>query len=415
MPVFADPKVGLVQAPQDHRDGDRSVMHYAMNGEYAGFFDIGMVERNEKNAIIVHGTMCLMRRAALDAAGNWSSDTICEDTDLGLTMLELGWKTHYTNRRYGFGLLPDTFGAFKKQRHRWAYGGSQIIKKHWRRFLPARLGPQPRAEARLPARLADLARRGSAWRRGRDPEPALGAGRRLRRHRDSRQDPDDPDPCRLRGVGRCISRVLYRLRVAIPKKQTFGAVFAAMSLQLTVARAVADGLIKDHLPFSRTAKGDRNRKPLQFHGFWEADPRSLLIIGAIMLVATNTKQIREIYIFAFVLRGAEPAVPVGRGAGAARRPPRQRLRVLDRSARPSWSTALRLQPAIATQAPATIANAIAEVQQASAPVEKQPERCSSASHTMKKKWTATCGPFCFLTRQLQLTQAGSAFSTSRTQ
>jgi len=36
-------------------------------------------------------------------------------------------------------------------------------------------------------------------------------------------------------------------------------------------------------------------------------------------------------------------------------------------------TALRLQPAIATQAPATIANAIAEVQQASAPVDKQPE------------------------------------------
>ena len=66
-------------------------MHHAMNGEYAGFFDIGMVQRNEDNAIIVHGTMCLIRRAALDAAGGWSSDTICEDTDLGLTILELGW------------------------------------------------------------------------------------------------------------------------------------------------------------------------------------------------------------------------------------------------------------------------------------------------------------------------------------
>ena len=47
VPVFADPRVGLVQAPQDHRDGDRSLMHYIMNGEYAGFFDIGMVQRNE--------------------------------------------------------------------------------------------------------------------------------------------------------------------------------------------------------------------------------------------------------------------------------------------------------------------------------------------------------------------------------
>jgi hypothetical protein len=51
VPAFADPNVGLVQAPQDHRDGDRSLMHDAMNGEYAGFFDIGMVQRNEANAI----------------------------------------------------------------------------------------------------------------------------------------------------------------------------------------------------------------------------------------------------------------------------------------------------------------------------------------------------------------------------
>ncbi|MDB5639191.1 MAG: glycosyl transferase family 2, partial [Bradyrhizobium sp.] len=71
VPVFADPRVGLVQAPQDHRDGDRSLMHYVMNGEYAGFFDIGMVQRNEANAIIVHGTMCLIRRAAMDMAGGW--------------------------------------------------------------------------------------------------------------------------------------------------------------------------------------------------------------------------------------------------------------------------------------------------------------------------------------------------------
>src|SRR5499427_10870224 len=95
-----------------------------------------MAQRNEENAIIVHGTMCLIRRAALEAAGGWSSDTICEDTDLGLAIVEQGWLTHYTRRRYGHGLLPDTFEAYKKQRHRWAYGGLQIIRKHWRRFLP---------------------------------------------------------------------------------------------------------------------------------------------------------------------------------------------------------------------------------------------------------------------------------------
>src|SRR5262247_3114921 len=131
VPFFRDPTVGLVQAPQDHRDGERSVMHHAMNGEYAGFFDIGMVQRNEANAIIVHGTMCLLRRAALLSAGGWSSDTIVEDSDLGLLVLEQGWQIHYTNRRYGHGLLPDTFDAYKRQHHRWAYGGLQILRKHW--------------------------------------------------------------------------------------------------------------------------------------------------------------------------------------------------------------------------------------------------------------------------------------------
>ena len=151
VPVFADPRVGLVQAPQEHRDGDRSLMHYIMNGEYAGFFDIGMVQRNECNAIIVHGTMCLIRRSAMDMAGGWSSDTICEDTDLGLTIQQQGWLTHYTNVRYGEGLLPDTYEAFKKQRHRWAYGGFQIVKKHWRRFMPgaSRLTPDQRREFSL--------------------------------------------------------------------------------------------------------------------------------------------------------------------------------------------------------------------------------------------------------------------------
>ena len=193
-PLFADPRVGLVQAPQDHRDATRSAMHLAMNGEYAGFFDIGMVQRNEHNAIVTHGTMCLMRRSALIAAGNWSSDTICEDTDLGLTILELGWTAHYTNRRYGHGLLPDSYQAYKRQRDRWAYGGFQIMKKHWRRFLPGAKPAHARPEARVPARLDVVARRGERRRAGCDPQPDLGAVRRHPRHRHPGQGADHPDP-----------------------------------------------------------------------------------------------------------------------------------------------------------------------------------------------------------------------------
>ena len=191
-------------------------MHHAMNGEYAGFFDIGMVQRNEVNAIIVHGTMCLIRRAALEAAGGWSSDTICEDTDLGLTLLEAGWRAHYTNRRYGHGLLPDSFEAYKKQRHRWAYGGFQILKKHWRRFLPRREPADARPEARIRARLAQLAGRRKPRRRGRDAQYHLGAGRRLPRHRGARPDSDHADHRQLRRLAAAFRDALPPARAQRP-------------------------------------------------------------------------------------------------------------------------------------------------------------------------------------------------------
>jgi hypothetical protein len=93
---------------------------------------------------------------------------------------------------------------------------------------------------------------------------------------------------------------LYRLRVPIAGRQTFGAVLAAMSVQWTVARAVGDGLIKEHLPFARTAKGGR-RRPRDYQASWETIFGGLLILGAIVLVATNVREVREINIFAAVL------------------------------------------------------------------------------------------------------------------
>jgi exo-beta-1,3-glucanase (GH17 family)/cellulose synthase/poly-beta-1,6-N-acetylglucosamine synthase-like glycosyltransferase len=299
VPLFRDPTVGLVQAPQDHRDGERSLMHHAMNGEYAGFFDIGMVQRNEYNAIIVHGTMCLVRRAALEAAGNWSSDTICEDTDLGLTLLELGWRAHYTNKRYGHGLLPDSFEAYKKQRHRWAYGGFQIVKKHWRRFLPgaSRLNGDQKREFAL------------GWLNWLGAE-TLGVAVAVL---NIIWVPfvaflDIAVPDRILTVPIVASFVvsllhfvtLYRLRVHDGAGRMAGAVVAAMSVQWTVARAVGFGLIRDHLPFVRTSKGGLRRSS-DFHAFWEAVLAGLLVLGAAVLYATNYKEVREINIFAVVL------------------------------------------------------------------------------------------------------------------
>jgi hypothetical protein len=80
-----------------------------------------------------------------------------------------------------------------------------------------------------------------------------------------------------------------------------GAMVAAMSVQWTVSRAVANGLITEHLPFARTSKGGLSRMSIEFQAFWEAVIGTLLLIGAAVLVFTNSKEVREIYIFAGVL------------------------------------------------------------------------------------------------------------------
>ena len=136
VPYFENPKVGHVQAPQDHREWEHDLFKEMINWEYAGFFDIGMVYRNEANAIIQHGTMTLIRKETLEKAGRWGEWCIVEDAELGLRFMKEGYESVYVPDRLGHGLVPDSFMAYKKQRFRWAYGAVQILKAHWRSLAP---------------------------------------------------------------------------------------------------------------------------------------------------------------------------------------------------------------------------------------------------------------------------------------
>ncbi|MNZ58505.1 Cellulose synthase catalytic subunit [UDP-forming] [compost metagenome] len=131
VPHFADPKIAVVQSPQDYRDGEESAFKKLCYAEYKGFFHIGMVTRNDRDAIIQHGTMTMIRRSVMDEL-QWADWTICEDAELGLRVFEKGYSAAYSHQSYGRGLMPDTFIDYKKQRFRWAYGAIQIMKGHAR-------------------------------------------------------------------------------------------------------------------------------------------------------------------------------------------------------------------------------------------------------------------------------------------
>lgn len=131
VPHFSNPKMAIVQAPQDYRDGDQSLFKKLCYAEYKGFFHIGMVTRNDRDAIIQHGTMTMIRRSVMDRL-RWAEWTITEDAELGLRAFEEGLSAAYVSDSYGKGVMPDRFIDYKKQRFRWAYGSMQIMKGHFK-------------------------------------------------------------------------------------------------------------------------------------------------------------------------------------------------------------------------------------------------------------------------------------------
>jgi hypothetical protein len=91
------------------------------------------------------------------------------------------------------------------------------------------------------------------------------------------------------------------MRVKITPSAMMGSLFAAMSVQWTIARAVASGLLKDSLPFVVTAKGGAARRTSDFPAFWEAVIGALLFASAGLIYWTNWERVQEIYFFAGVL------------------------------------------------------------------------------------------------------------------
>lgn len=262
VPYFDNPQVGFVQAPQDHRDWEHDRFTEWANWEYSGFFNIGMVHRNERDAIIQHGTMTLIRKAAIDESGPWAEWCICEDSELGLRVMEEGYQAVYVNHAFGKGVAPDTFGAYKGQRFRWAYGAVQILKRYWSWMLPTALGGSGRLQ---PAQkfhfitgwlpwFADalhlvFSLAAMVWSLGLLllPQffefplavflfPTLGMFAFKIMH----------------------SFVLYSARVPCTLRQRLGAAVAGMGLTHAIARAIFAGLFTKGRAFLRTPKGENS-------------------------------------------------------------------------------------------------------------------------------------------------------------
>lgn len=252
---FSNPKIAIVQAPQDYRDDDQNAFKAMCYAEYSGFFFTGMVTRNERNAIIQHGTMTLVRKSALEEVGRWSEWCIVEDAELGLKIFEKGLEAIYISKSYGCGLMPDTFIDYKKQRFRWAYGAIQIIKHHFsilagKKKSALTYGQRYHFMAGWLPWIADAANlvfniAAIAW-----SIAMLYAPKKI--------DPPMIEfaflPLALFSfkIGKII--YIYKMRVNASIRSIIGASLAGISLSNTIANAVIQGFITKGKPFFRTPK-----------------------------------------------------------------------------------------------------------------------------------------------------------------
>jgi len=285
---FDDPKVAIVQCPQAHREFAGNAFRRMTNWEYEGFFRIGMHHRNERNAIIQHGTMTMIRKAPLVASGNWAEWCITEDAELGLRLLNAGYDALYVDEPMGRGLTPADFTAYKSQRFRWAFGAMQILRAHSDWLLrPGKLDGGQRfhfltgwfswfADA-LHLLFTLLA---IGWSIGMlySPDifslplnlfliPVLG----------------------FFAFKAMFGIVLYRVRVPCSWFDTLGAAIASMGLSHAIARGVLKGLVSKEHPFTRTAKSRRLRgRPGAFSAVRE---ESLMFVALMLLIVALIQHI----------------------------------------------------------------------------------------------------------------------------
>ena len=89
---------------------------------------------------VVPGAVGAWRRDAVAAIGGFSNDTLAEDQDLTLSLLEQGYRVAFAPAAVAWTEAPDTVKGLLKQRFRWSFGTLQCMWKHRYALLRPRYG-----------------------------------------------------------------------------------------------------------------------------------------------------------------------------------------------------------------------------------------------------------------------------------
>ena len=84
---------------------------------------------------VVPGAIGAWRTGPVKAAGGYPLNTVAEDADLTMSLLESGWRVNYEDRSLAFTEAPINASGLMRQRFRWSFGILQAVWKHKLAFV----------------------------------------------------------------------------------------------------------------------------------------------------------------------------------------------------------------------------------------------------------------------------------------
>jgi len=137
---FINPQIGAIAG--NAKVGNRlNILTYWQALEYITSQNLERRAFGLLNCIsVVPGAIGAWRRQLILKAGGFAHDTLAEDADLTLTLLQMGYKVDYDEEAIALTEAPDTVDGFLKQRFRWMFGTLQAVWKHRETLFRPRYG-----------------------------------------------------------------------------------------------------------------------------------------------------------------------------------------------------------------------------------------------------------------------------------
>jgi cellulose synthase/poly-beta-1,6-N-acetylglucosamine synthase-like glycosyltransferase len=128
--LIADPAASFVQSRCEFANYRTNWLTRAQGLMFDAHFVMEQATRFRAGWLFqFNGTGGVWRRAAIEAAGGWSGDSLCEDLDLTIRAEIAGWHGIFAMEPAVPGLVPEKVSHWQVQQRRWSNGFVQVARK----------------------------------------------------------------------------------------------------------------------------------------------------------------------------------------------------------------------------------------------------------------------------------------------